>query len=105
PAWAKETTGLLRDWLGQKEVPTDRQESLRGALLAFCKDAAVQKLVTESLQQDKTPVATRLILVDMMAEAPIDKLPADWLTELGRALTQADERLSGHAVTTVPARR
>lgn len=104
PAWAKETIGLLRDWLSQKEVPADRQESLRGALLAFCKDATVQKLVTETLQKEQTPVSTRLLLVDMMAEAPIDKLPSNWLGELGRTLIQNDERLSGHAVATVRAR-
>src|SRR5262249_8845969 len=32
PAWAKEIIAPLREWLAQKDVPTDRQESLRGAL-------------------------------------------------------------------------
>jgi putative membrane-bound dehydrogenase-like protein len=101
PSWAKEIIGLLRDWLTQQEVPADRQETLRGALLAFCKDATIQQLVADTLANGKTAPATRVLVLDTIGEAPLEKLPVAWLAGLGTSLEQADERLARQAVSTV----
>jgi hypothetical protein len=66
PGWAKEIVGFLQKWLDRKEIPPDRQDSLRGALLAFSKDTAIQNLVGFTLQQDDTPITTRLLLLETM---------------------------------------
>jgi putative membrane-bound dehydrogenase-like protein len=103
PGWAKETVGLLRGWLAEKELDSTRQESLRGALLAFCKDQAVQDLVTETLRKQQTPPKVRLLLLETMARAPLDKLPATWVRELGRALHDRDERIVQQTVAALRA--
>jgi putative heme-binding domain-containing protein len=105
PGWAKETIGLLGRWLQEKEVPADRQDSLRGALLAFCKDPAIQQLVTQTLQQEQTPAGTRLLLLETMARAPLNQLPAAWVEQLGKGLQHADERVVRQAVATIRAGR
>jgi putative membrane-bound dehydrogenase-like protein len=104
PEWAGQLVDFLRQWLTRGELPEARRETLRGALLAFCKDAAVQKLVAQTMQEDKTPVASRLLLLEMMAQAPIDKLPADWTAELGKNLSSRFEPVARQAVATVRAR-
>jgi putative heme-binding domain-containing protein len=101
PGWAKEILGLLRRWLAEKDLNRARQESLRGAVLAFSKDRAVQDLVSETLRQDKTPRPIRLLLLETMARAPLDRLPAAWVRELGRALRDPDEQVVRQAVATV----
>src|SRR5262249_51190118 len=103
PGWAREITGLLRQWLGQKELDAGRQESLRGALLAFCKDKGVQELAARALANQQTPGAMRLLLLETMARAPLDRLPAAWVKELGRQLKGRDEKALRQAVATLRA--
>jgi putative membrane-bound dehydrogenase-like protein len=103
PGWASEITGLLRQWLGQKNLEATRQESLRGALLAFCKDKGVQELVARALGNKKTPGTTRLLLLEIMARVPLDKLPSAWVRELGRQLEGGNEKALRQAVATIRA--
>jgi putative membrane-bound dehydrogenase-like protein len=103
--WAKQVVGLLGQWLEQKRLPAERQESLRGAILALCKDPAVQGLVARSLRREETPVATRLLLLETLARAPLDKLPAAWTAEVGRSLQHSDPQVVRQAMATIRAAR
>jgi putative heme-binding domain-containing protein len=98
PGWAREITGLLRDWLTRERLDAAQQEGLRGAVLAFCKDRAIQDLVAQTLAAKKTPAATRLLLVETMAWASLEKLPAAWARELGRQLKGTDEKMLRPAI-------
>jgi putative membrane-bound dehydrogenase-like protein len=103
PGWAKETVGLLGKWLAHNGLTADREASLRGALLAFAGDPAVQDLVARTLHDDKTAVATRLLLLETMARAPLDKLPAAWIAGLGQSLKHRDESVVRQAVAAIRA--
>jgi putative membrane-bound dehydrogenase-like protein len=91
PGWAGETIALLDNWLGQEKLDPRRQEALRGALLAFCKDKGVQDLVARTLHRDETPAPTRLLLLETLAQVPLEKLPPAWLAELGAALARPED--------------
>jgi putative heme-binding domain-containing protein len=99
--WARGLIDLVGKWLGQKALSPHQQESVRGAVLALCKDPAVHQLVARSLQQEETPIETRLLLLESMARAPLAKLPTDWVVELGRGLQHGDERIARQAVLTI----
>ena len=60
PDWADAVVSLLRKWLADNAVRGGRSEMLRTALLAFCKDPAMQEAVAEALHRDQTDVAVRL---------------------------------------------
>lgn len=45
----------------------------------------------------------RLLLLETMAQATLEKLPASWIVELGRTLEHADERVLRQAVATLRA--
>lgn len=104
PDWAGEVLGLLCRWLAQADLPEGRRETLRSALLAFGKDPAIQELVGQALTREQTPLSTRLLLLEMMAQTPLDKLPTGWVRELGRALEYGEERIERQAVATIRAR-
>jgi putative membrane-bound dehydrogenase-like protein len=93
PGWGRETATLLREWLAAKSIPAESQDSVRGALLAFCSDAAVQKLVADVLERDATPTGTRLLLLETIARAPLERLPASWVKQLGRELRSKDRAI------------
>lgn len=103
PAWAKEVMGLVAEWLGAPELDEAREGNLRGVLLAFAKDAAVQDLVARTLRRPSLPAGTRLLLLEVMARAPLDRLPATWVAEARWSLEQADEKVARQAVATLRA--
>jgi putative heme-binding domain-containing protein len=104
PEWAGAVAGLVGQWLARGDLPSSRREALRTALLAFCKDSTVQELVAQALRTESTPTATRLLLLEVMSQAPLDKLPAAWISELGRGLDQRDGHLVRQTVATIRTR-
>jgi putative membrane-bound dehydrogenase-like protein len=105
PGWASETIDLLGDWLRQDNLDPARQESLRGALLAFSKEKPVQDLVGRALHAHTTPAGTRLLLLETMAQAPLPKLPDSWVKELGALLGRRDHRVVRQAIAVLRAAR
>jgi putative heme-binding domain-containing protein len=103
PGWAKEIAGLLRQWLGKTELDAARQESLRGALLAFSTDPTVQEVVAQTLRREQTPLTLRLLLLETMARVPLKKLPAAWVRELGHHLRDRSGRIVRQTVATIRA--
>jgi HEAT repeat protein/glucose/arabinose dehydrogenase len=98
PEWAREMIGWLRRELDR----ADGGEALRGDLieevLAFCRDPAVQDLIARVLRREATPVATRLLLLEAIARAPLDRLPPTWVAELRWCLDHGDQRVVRQAV-------
>ena len=108
PQWAAQILPTLRQWLSQPQPQPQPGEQaaqgVRGAVVAFAKESAVQSLVAEALADPSTPPETRLLLLEAVGEAPVDELPAAWVTELGRALQSGDERLARAAVAVARSR-
>jgi putative membrane-bound dehydrogenase-like protein len=98
PEWAKESAGVFRAWLLDDKAGGQRPEDLRRLLLAYCKDPGLQDLVTQALQRDALPADTRLLLLEAVAQAPLDKTPPAWLAEARRSLDDKDERVVRQAV-------
>src|SRR5262249_42895201 len=71
--------------------------------LALCKDKGVQDLVTRALHRDETPAAMRLLLLETLAQVPLDKLPAAWVTELGATLARPDDAVVRQAIVVLRA--
>ncbi len=92
--WTAEIAGLLAGWLRE---PKPRPE-LGGTLAAFSADPAVQDLVARALREPSTSTETRLVLLEAMALAPPERLPATWSAELRWSLDHADVRVVRLAV-------
>jgi putative heme-binding domain-containing protein len=97
--WSGELLGLLREWLGAEKPNAE----LGAILTAFSMDPGVQDLVAQSIRSPKTPVEARLILLESVARAPLDHLPATWAAELRWSLDHADERVVRQAVAAIRA--
>jgi putative membrane-bound dehydrogenase-like protein len=98
PAWAKELLGLCGQWLSEENLDAAKQDNLRGILLSFSGDAAVQDIIARALRNEKTPSATRAILLETIARVPLDVLPPTWSAEARWALDSSDEKIVRLAV-------
>ena len=103
PGWAGEAVGLLRGWLASDRLTAAQQTSLTGSLLAFSGDARVQRLVADALASTKTPPATRLLLLRVLARCHVP-LPRPWLDSLRQALASDDLVVRREAVAAIRAR-
>ena len=104
PNWAPALVDFLKQTLPKGDLSPGQQDTLRSAIIAYAKDGPVQELVAGALHAEATPVSSRLLVLEAMAQAPLDKLPAPWLAELAKALEHKDERVARQAVATLRTR-
>jgi putative membrane-bound dehydrogenase-like protein len=104
PKWAGEIVGLLREWLAAPEPAAIPQDNLRGLLMALAKEPPVQQAIVQSLQNAKTALSTRLLLVETLGQAPLGKLPPTWLTELGNTLDYPNDDVVQQGIAAIRAR-
>jgi len=98
PGWSNEIYGLVRAWLGEKSLEDVRQDLLKGMLVAFGRDAAMQDLMAGALRDERTTDAMRLLVLEAMARALPERTPPTWLAEARWALDAKDERVVRQAV-------
>ena len=98
PQWSKGFIEVFRRWLLDDNLEGQSPEELRRLLLAYCKDADLQDLIARACVRDKLPADTRLLLLETIAQAPLDKPPLTWVVELRWALEDKDERVVHQAV-------
>jgi putative membrane-bound dehydrogenase-like protein len=101
PHWAGELSAVFRRWLLDDQLAGQRPEELRRLLLAFCRDTDTQDLIARALRRERLPVSTRLLLLETIAQAPLDRLPAVWVAELRWCLDHADPRIVRQAVADI----
>ncbi len=102
--WSDEIITLVAGWLQSADLPAGKQRSLTGALLAFGGDEKVQKLVTDALADPKTPRASRLLLLRMMARSRLPELPTSWRAAMDQVLAGTDRDLQREVLATVKSR-
>jgi len=98
PAWSKEILNLASQWVREPALDEPRQEILRGVIVSFARDPAFQDRVALTLREASTPATTRLLLLESMGRAQLEKPPATWLAEARWSLDHPDERIVRQAV-------
>jgi len=101
--WSNEIFGLVHEWLSSSALDPDRAELLKGVLVSFSRDAAMQDLMAQALRDDKTSPAMRLLVLEAMARALPERYPPTWLGEARWSLDLGDERVVRQAVALIRA--
>ena len=99
--WGGAMVDVFRAWLARRDMDDAQREELKLQLVAFAGDAGVQNLIAAALTNSRTPVETRSVLLEVMAQAGLPKLPTSWAGPLQQALEDADDRIVRQAVATL----
>ena len=67
--WGQAMLDFFRTWLARGDMDDARRDELKSQLLAFGRDEAVQSLIAAALADGNTPRDTRLLLLEVMAQA------------------------------------
>jgi putative heme-binding domain-containing protein len=93
--WSSEVLGIAREWLTSKSPDA---AMVQGVVVGFARDPKMQDLVAQALRSSETSADVRLLLLESMPRAAIEKLPSTWLAEVRWSLAHADERVVRQAV-------
>jgi len=99
--WASEIVDRLAAWLREPKLTEDRENSLRGALLAFAADTKVQSMVTSALDDTESSPAARRLLLEVIAQADLREVPTAWQNGVRARLAAIDAAELRQAVLTV----
>ncbi len=101
PDWAEQAAELLRAWLRKAELSPQERGQVRGLVLAFQGQRAVQDLAAATVSGDGKVTPTRRALVlEALSETSLAKPPAVWVEALGRALHDPAPAVRAQAVRT-----
>jgi len=101
--WASETLTLLSGWLHELSLSPERASMIRGFLRTQTGDETVQQLVSDLLLDLKLPQASRLLLLEVVAESGLPELPASWTTRIPANFTSPYAAVRHQVVRTVAA--
>ncbi|QDT94341.1 PVC-type heme-binding CxxCH protein [Gimesia algae] len=91
--WAGETMTLLKTWLSEAELSSERAAVLRGFLVAQSADPEVQSLIAQSLTSDETSEPAKTILLEVIQRSTLKEFPVAWRSALGQILKTAEPEL------------
>jgi len=103
PAWAGEVLEFVSRELARESLDEGRHQELKGVLVAFSGQAAIQDLMARTLRQENAPAGARRVVLEAMAQSRPAKVPAVWVAEMRWSLDHPDERVARQAVATIRA--
>ncbi len=102
PEWADQAMDLIHGWLTKDHPNEDEHRGLRSVVLAFQQQPAVQELVAAAIvnRDGMAARAQRTLLLSIMADIVLPKLPSSWTAALSIALGDANEDVRLQALKT-----
>jgi putative membrane-bound dehydrogenase-like protein len=101
--WAAEAVRLIQDWLSTPEIETSEANALRALLLAYEGNSEIQQLVAASLRESPPP--NLLLLIQILAETSLPRLPEPWIDALRSAMNHSDVEVRFAAIRAASVRQ
>lgn len=105
PDWAAEFLQVVRARLRDAELPPEDEEAFREALVSFCENGDVQKMLAETLGDSGTGSRQKLFLLDTIEQCPVKAFPSVWTERLRQHLRGKDATLRARVVALVRTRQ
>jgi putative heme-binding domain-containing protein len=103
PDWSGSVLSFLDARLRSPGFPADGAESVRDAVLSFCSDTGVQKIVTDLLADSTAGPKRELFLLDTIDRCELKEFPSAWTERLGGLLDRAAPEVRLRALNLVRA--
>jgi putative heme-binding domain-containing protein len=103
PDWSGSVLSFLDGRLRSPGFPADGAESVRDAVLSFCSDTGVQKIITDLLADSAAGPKRELFLLDTIDRCELKEFPSAWTERLGDLLDRAAPEVRLRALNLVRA--
>lgn len=103
--WSGEVLSFLEARLKASQLPPVEAESVRDAVLSFCGDAGVQKIVAGVLGGSNTAADRQLFLLDTIDRCSLNQFPAAWTQQIGKVLDHGSAEVQLRAMSLIRSRQ
>ena len=93
PEWNDVVTDFIQSRLQLADLPEADLLAVRELLLSFCNSIPLQNTMARQLNQEATPAARKLFLMEVISGCSVKELPAVWVSALSNLLKDADLRI------------
>lgn len=104
PAWSDVVIGFVKSQIKMDMTPVER-ETLKGLLITFSGNAAVQKFIASELNASAATAEQKLLLIDVMSQAKGKEFPAAWVRPLESLLLEHNPAMRSAALDLIQSRR
>jgi len=102
--WVGGACPVLRQWLAVPRLSPGQEKAVANLVLGAGGEAAIQSTVADALGDAKTPPATMIVLLELLAKSRVEPLPAVWLEALGKSLKHNDLGVRRQAIASIKVR-
>jgi putative heme-binding domain-containing protein len=102
PRWGELVRRFFQHRLSRPVSPRER-ETLLHSLVALSADPQIQSLIALMLRAKETPVESRVLLLELIADAPRGARPQEWTAAVATALADPEEQVVRRAIAAAAA--
>jgi putative membrane-bound dehydrogenase-like protein len=86
PDWSNEVLSFLEARLTAPRLLPEEEQPVRDAILSFCDNAGLQKVVARTLASPGIPASRQLFLLETIDGCSLKQFPASWTEQIGKLL-------------------
>lgn len=86
PDWSDIVVSFLGPQLRNAKLSDKENLLVTDLMITFCGDPQVQNLVSSQLGNENTPIAVKLLLLEVISNCSVKELPVEWVKTLGNLL-------------------
>ncbi|MBI4324561.1 MAG: HEAT repeat domain-containing protein, partial [Chloroflexi bacterium] len=99
--WGRELAGFFHQRLAATRLSDGERDELQQQMAQFARDVSIQELMASILGDAATPMSTRQLLLQAMAQASLKAPPGAWSNVLRQSLTDPQEPIARAAVAAI----
>src|SRR6185437_9617896 len=101
--WGGAMEGYFRQSLTKPSLNDAQREELKQQIAAFGRSTGVQALVADGLKDSQVSPEMRALLLEAIAQSPVDPLPESWQKQIAQCIEDPNDRVAAQAVITARA--
>ncbi|MBX2920553.1 MAG: HEAT repeat domain-containing protein [Chitinophagaceae bacterium] len=103
--WADVVVDFLKHLLNSQHLTASQDANIRNLMIRFSTDAKMQQFITAQLNDKALASPKRKLLLDVIRNADVEKLPNAWIQQLGFLLHSNDHEIRSEILNVIKSRR
>lgn len=105
PDWSGIVLDYLKNNLNDTELAADQEVSIRNLMIKFSPDLRIQNFIGTQLNNNQIAGTKRQLLLDVINNAKVSKLPDAWVKQLSNLLHSNDYEIRSEVLNLIKSRR
>ncbi|MBW7889439.1 MAG: HEAT repeat domain-containing protein [Chitinophagaceae bacterium] len=105
PEWADVVVQYVKKGLEKNEITDDQLSAIKNLMIRFSGSPGIQEFIGGRLADQQISEKQRLLLMDVINQAEVKKIPDSWTRQLNRLLHSAEPEVQSQVLNVIKSRR